>query len=98
MNRTTPVSVNQVEEFMWYSPIPVGSAVIIEGRKDYRKNDGKVITHQIYHVFIVPVQECTLSNLEMLAIDTPCQLHEQSHLDLPEFLWVCHVKDFFNLV
>ena len=80
------------------SPIPVGFGAVIKGWEDYGENNGKVITHQIYQIFVVPVQKCALGYLKMLAFDTPCQLRKESHLDLLEFLRVCYVKDLFNFV
>lgn len=54
----------------------MGFRVVVQGREYNREDDCEVVAHQVDDVFVVPVEQGSFGNLEVLAVDTPCQLLE----------------------
>jgi len=70
----------------------------IESREHDGEDDRKVVTHQIDDVFVVPVEQRPLRNLEVLAVDASSQLLEQSNLDLLELDRICDIQHLLDLI
>lgn len=80
------------------SPIPVRLGILIQCWEYNGQDDRQVVSHQVDNVLIVPIIQGTLSNLEVLRIDTSGQLGEQRNLNLDELGGVNDVEDLLHFV
>lgn len=68
-----------------------------EDRKDDRQNGRKILAHKIDDILVVPVIECPFRHLEVLAVDTPCQLVEKWGHNLAEFIGIDDIQHLLHL-
>lgn len=65
------------------------------------ENDGQngreIFAHEVDDVFVVPVIERSFCNLEVLAIDAPCQLVEKRAHNFAEFVGIDDVQYLLHL-
>ena len=57
-------------------PVPMCLGILIQGRENDGEDDGNIVSHQVEDIFIVPVVEGSLRNLEVLTVNATSQLLE----------------------
>ena len=68
-----------------------------EDRENDRQNSREVLAHKIDDILVVPVVERPFCHLEVLAVDTSCQLAEKWPHDFAEFVGVNNIQYLLHL-